>query len=174
MLGRARVEDVFICGPHHCSPRMWNQHRLRLPLHIDITNHFLTTPPPSHLTPANSHRQVIPDLRKHLVVNSETVRAPVALAVVKVLRLLPEDAARAELPRVLQSVANLLSKPLQRIRDDARAVLVSMAVELGPAYLPFVIDVIMVSSARGGCLRGNRGDGNSRSGMRRRLLGYLE
>lgn len=41
-----------------------------------------------------------------------------------------------------QGVANLLKERLQRIRDDARAVLVSMASELGAAYLPYTINVL--------------------------------
>ena len=39
-----------------------------------------------------------------------------ALAIVKTLRLLPQAAVRAELPRALQGVANLLKARLQRIR----------------------------------------------------------
>ena len=48
----------------------------------------------------------------------EVVRPPVALALVKLLRLLPQAAARAALPRALQGVANLLRNRLQRIRWD--------------------------------------------------------
>jgi len=48
----------------------------------------------------------------------EAVRAPVALALVKLLRHLPRPAARAALPRALQGVANLLRARLQRIRCD--------------------------------------------------------
>lgn len=46
----------------------------------------------------------------------EAVRAPVALAVVKLLRHLPRQAARAALPPALQKVANLLRLRLQRLR----------------------------------------------------------
>ncbi len=52
---------------------------------------------------------------------------------------------RIELPRTLQVVANLLRQRLQRIRDDARAVLVSMAVELGPYYLPYICRVLQAA-----------------------------
>jgi len=48
----------------------------------------------------------------------EAVRAPVALALVKLLRHLPRPAARAALPRALQGVANLLRARLQRIRCE--------------------------------------------------------
>jgi hypothetical protein len=45
---------------------------------------------------------------------------------------------RRELPRALQGVANLLASRAQRVRDDARAVLLDMAVELGPDYMPYI------------------------------------
>ena len=46
----------------------------------------------------------------------EAIRAPVALAIVKLLKRLPEAALRAALPTSLQKVANLLRTRLQRIR----------------------------------------------------------
>lgn len=46
----------------------------------------------------------------------EVVRAPVALALVKLVRHLQPEAARALLPRTLQGVANMLRSRLQRIR----------------------------------------------------------
>jgi hypothetical protein len=53
-------------------------------------------------------------------------------------QLLPAEVERRELPRALQSVANLLASRAQRVRDDARAVLLEMAVELGPPYMPYI------------------------------------
>ncbi|KAK9840687.1 hypothetical protein WJX84_003409, partial [Apatococcus fuscideae] len=81
-------------------------------------------------------KQVLPALMQQLVKEGEVVRAPVALALVKVIRLLPASAERLYLPAILQQVANVLKLRLQRIRDDARRVLAAIALELGPAYLP--------------------------------------
>ena len=86
-------------------------------------------------------KRVVPELRGQMV-TKENVRAPVAQALVKVLKLLPPEMMRAELPRTLQSVANLLKLRLQRFRDDARAVLVAMATDLGPEYFPFTLEVL--------------------------------
>ncbi|PRW58885.1 small subunit processome component 20-like protein [Chlorella sorokiniana] len=86
-------------------------------------------------------KRVVPELQR-IMVDKETVRAPVALAVVKVLQLLPAAAMRFQLPRTLQKVANLLRVRLQSTRDAARAVLVSMVKQLGPDYLPFVCEVL--------------------------------
>ena len=52
--------------------------------------------------------------------DGEAVRAPVALAIVKLLKRLPGAALRAALPTSLQKVANLLRTRLQRIRRGAR------------------------------------------------------
>lgn len=62
-------------------------------------------------------------LKRHTLPSSQplscwpqVVRAPVGLAVVKVLRLVPEDDRTAALPRVLTSVANLLKARQQGVR----------------------------------------------------------
>lgn len=60
--------------------------------------------------------QVLPALMQQLVKEGEVVRAPVALALVKLVRLLPERAERIYLPAVMQQVANVLKLRLQRIR----------------------------------------------------------
>ncbi|KAL4434124.1 hypothetical protein ABPG75_000565 [Micractinium tetrahymenae] len=86
-------------------------------------------------------KRVMPELQR-IMVNKDTVRAPVALAVVKVLQLLPPVAMRFQLPRTLQKVANLLKARMQSSRDSARAVLVSMVKQLGADYLPFVCEVL--------------------------------
>ncbi|GIL90429.1 hypothetical protein Vretifemale_18038, partial [Volvox reticuliferus] len=96
--------------------------------------------------------RVLPALHEQLVERKRgedeeaaSVRAPVALALVKLLKLLPPAAEHAELPRALQGVANLLRSRIQRVRDDARAVLVSMMAELGPRYLPYACHVLRAS-----------------------------
>ena len=42
-------------------------------------------------------------------------------------------------------VCNLLKERRQMIRDDARAVLVSLATELGPRYMPYITSVLRAS-----------------------------
>lgn len=53
-----------------------------------------------------------------VLVPAQVVRAPVALAMVKLLKLLPEEAMVQQLPQALQGVAHLLRNRLQRIRCD--------------------------------------------------------
>ncbi len=88
--------------------------------------------------------RVIPDLKEKMV-EKEVVRTPVAMALVKVLKMLPQSYVRNELPRILQIVCNLLRVRLQRIRDDARNVLAAMTKELGPMYFVFIIQVLKTS-----------------------------
>lgn len=47
-------------------------------------------------------KRVLPVLHEQLVDDEEAVRTPVAIALVKLLRLLPPDVERVELPRALQ------------------------------------------------------------------------
>ncbi|KAK9818396.1 hypothetical protein WJX72_012002 [[Myrmecia] bisecta] len=95
-------------------------------------------------------RRVLPALQEQLIRDGEVVRAPVALAMVKLLKLLPRKAERLALPKVLQGVANLLRQRLQRIRDDARSILVAMVAELGSEYLSFALQVLSAAlPARG-------------------------
>lgn len=88
--------------------------------------------------------KAVPNLKEKLI-EGETVRAPVAMALVKIFKLLPEGYIRVELPRTLQIVCNLLRLRLQRLRDGARSILAEMTAELGPIYLPFVVQVLKTS-----------------------------
>jgi U3 small nucleolar RNA-associated protein 20 len=78
------------------------------------------------------------------------VNAPVALAAVRLMRALPEGTELWQVPKVLQSVANLLVNRLQSVRDDARAVLVKIVRELGAGYMQQVCEVLTLAlPARG-------------------------
>ena len=90
--------------------------------------------------------RVLPCLQSHIVEEDEEgVRSPVALALIKLLRLLPPDVERTELPRALRSVCNLLKNRQQKVRDDVRSVLVVLASELGPRYMPYMLQVLRSS-----------------------------
>ncbi|KAL6760906.1 armadillo-type protein [Haematococcus lacustris] len=93
-------------------------------------------------------RRVLPSLQSQLVVKhgeTSVVRPPVALAIVKLLKLVPTEHEQRELPRTLGQICSLLSDRQQRVRDDARLVLVAVAKELGPHYLPYICNVLKAS-----------------------------
>jgi U3 small nucleolar RNA-associated protein 20 len=79
----------------------------------------------------------------HLHLQSKTkVRTPVAVAAAKLICVLPTGTERWQLPKVLQTVANLLAESQQHVRDDAREVLLKLVRTLGAAYMPFICDVL--------------------------------
>jgi U3 small nucleolar RNA-associated protein 20 len=94
--------------------------------------------------------RVLPMVLRMLTKDKNTVRPGVALAAVKLMRVLPTETEHWQLPKVLQTVANLLSSRMQSVRDDARSVLVKIVAELGPGYMQYVCDVLTLAlPARG-------------------------
>jgi U3 small nucleolar RNA-associated protein 20 len=115
----------------------------------------------ANVVPANIVKvlrtKVIPSLRKHLMGEDEKVRTPVALAVVKILKLLPTEAVKVELPSVVGAICTLLKNHLNYVRDGARAALVEVATELGAGCIGMIV------SAMRGVLR---------QGFHLHILGY--
>lgn len=136
------IVDAFHFTPH--SPHLDPPHPQQPALHLGSAAAQQTTdltPQPAAAAAAEAHTdslsaaqaeqaedggeevtktlqlRVVPALEKVMKArHGEVVRAPVALALVKLVKHLPEPAARALLPRTLQGVANLLRSRLQRIR----------------------------------------------------------
>ncbi|KAG1711435.1 hypothetical protein DVH05_008687 [Phytophthora capsici] len=69
-----------------------------------------------------------------------SVRVPLALAVVKVLRRLRAETFQRELPKLLLKFANLLKSKDEAVRASARTTLVRIAVELGASFLLPIVE----------------------------------
>ncbi|CAH0475556.1 unnamed protein product [Peronospora belbahrii] len=69
-----------------------------------------------------------------------SVRVPLALAVVKVLRRLRAETFQRELPKLLLKFANLLKSKDEAVRVSARTTLVRVAVELGASFMLPIIE----------------------------------
>ena len=69
----------------------------------------------------------------------QRMRSPVALALVKLLMLLPEPLLVARLPRTLTKLVVVLRDRINSVRAEARVTLVKVAEMLGPKYLDFLI-----------------------------------
>ncbi|KAL3674801.1 hypothetical protein V7S43_000729 [Phytophthora oleae] len=69
-----------------------------------------------------------------------SVRVPLALAVVKVLRRLRAETFQRELPKLLLKFANLLKSKDEAVRVSARTTLVRIAVELGASFLLPIVE----------------------------------
>lgn len=68
------------------------------------------------------------------------VRHQIALAIVKLLQVLPAKLLQAQLPRLINVLANSLKSHMQSIRDESRKTLVHVITSLGPHYLYFAME----------------------------------
>ncbi|CAM9433513.1 unnamed protein product, partial [Discosporangium mesarthrocarpum] len=69
----------------------------------------------------------------------KVLRAPVALALLKLLRRLPAEVFNLQLPPLLMTICGTLRSRDSSVRDTARDTLAKMAVDLGPEYLKQII-----------------------------------
>lgn len=95
---------------------------------------------------------LLPSLEKYLHDKNEStvsLRVPVAVSVVKLLKLLPHDGLKFRLPPVLTDVCHILRSRAQESRDLTRKTLVEMTTLIGPRYFGFVMKELRSALARG-------------------------
>ncbi|XP_028638934.1 small subunit processome component 20 homolog [Grammomys surdaster] len=89
-------------------------------------------------------------LVKSKVVNDEeVVRVPLAFAMVKLMRSLPQEVMEANLPSILLKVCVLLKNRAQEIRDIARSTLSRIIEDLGVHFLQYVLKELQTTLVRG-------------------------
>jgi U3 small nucleolar RNA-associated protein 20 len=98
--------------------------------------------------------KLLPELFNHLKQEKGedealSVRVPVALAIAKLLKLLPEDVAANQLPKLLVMLCQLMKSKLQDVRDSTRATLVKINLVLGPKALGTVVGELKNALTRG-------------------------
>lgn len=111
----------------------------------------ITLPRKEKLTDDLIHN-LLPALEKYLHDKDEStvsLRVPVAVSVVKLLKLLPSDRLRERLPPVLTDVCHILRSRAQESRDLTRKTLVEISTLIGPGYFGFVLKELRSSLARG-------------------------
>ena len=94
----------------------------------------------------------LPSLERYLHDKEEStvsLRVPVAISVVKLLKLLPPNDLRSRLPPVLTDVCNILRSRAQESRDLTRKTLVEISTLIGPDYFGFVLNELRNALARG-------------------------
>lgn len=94
----------------------------------------------------------IPTLSTYLNHKDEAtvaLRVPVAVSLVKLLKLLPEKLLQQKLPGVLTDVCHILRSRAQDPRDMTRKTLTEITILLGPQYFSFILREL-----RGALLRG--------------------
>ena len=95
---------------------------------------------------------ILPSLLKYLHNKDEStvsLRVPVAVFVVKLLKLLPPDRFTELLPPVLTDVCHILRSRAQESRDLTRKTLVDISTLIGPSYFGFILKELRSALARG-------------------------
>ncbi|KAK4990383.1 U3 snoRNP protein [Elasticomyces elasticus] len=97
-------------------------------------------------------KHVLPPLSEFLHLKEEStvnLRVPVAIAIVKLLRLLPPNDMAARLPAVLMDISQILRSRAQDDRDMTRKTLAEISALIGPAYFGFVLKELQSALQRG-------------------------
>ncbi|KAJ4411776.1 U3 snoRNP protein [Didymella pomorum] len=95
---------------------------------------------------------VLPDLTAFLHKKDEattSLRVPVAVALTKVLLVLPSREIEGRLPGVLLDICHILKSRTQESRDQARKTLAEIAVLTGPNYVGFILKALKTALQRG-------------------------
>ena len=95
---------------------------------------------------------VLPPLTAYLHGKDEStvsLRVPVAIIVVRLLKLLPQEQLNERLPPVLTDVCHILRSKAQEARDMTRVTLVKICLLLGPSCFGFVLKELRGALARG-------------------------
>ena len=97
-------------------------------------------------------RNILPPLTAFLHNKDEStvsLRVPMAVAVVKILRMLPPEEFSTRLPPVLMDVCHILRSKSQDARDMTRKTLADISALIGPAYFGFVLKELRSALQRG-------------------------
>ncbi|KAK3096539.1 hypothetical protein FSP39_001125 [Pinctada imbricata] len=81
--------------------------------------------------------------------DTEILRVPIALAMVRLLQYLPQAALQQSLPGILLKVCNFLKSRAKDIRDAARDTLVKILSALGPKYFPYILSELRGALRKG-------------------------
>ncbi|KAF2495241.1 hypothetical protein BU16DRAFT_509945 [Lophium mytilinum] len=95
---------------------------------------------------------ILPSLMDFLNKKDEStvsLRVPIAVAVTKVLRVLPPDQFAEKLPSVLLDVCHILKSKSQDARDMTRNTLGEIATLIGPTYFGFILKALRGALQRG-------------------------
>uniref|UniRef100_U9SZI5 Uncharacterized protein n=1 Tax=Rhizophagus irregularis (strain DAOM 181602 / DAOM 197198 / MUCL 43194) TaxID=747089 RepID=U9SZI5_RHIID len=95
---------------------------------------------------------LIPDLKQYLTQHdneSVIIRVPIALAITKLLKALPEKSLRLNLPGLLTTVCQILRSRQQDARDTTRDTLSKISTFLGPLYFSFIVKELRGALTRG-------------------------
>ncbi|XP_074082789.1 small subunit processome component 20 homolog [Macrotis lagotis] len=117
-------------------------------IHKTVTNSIL--PKLHKCLSATTKREEEHKLIKSKVINDEEiVRIPLAFAMVRLMKSLPQEVMEANLPSILLKVCTLLRNRAQEIRDVARNTLTKIIETLGVHYLQYILKELQTTLVRG-------------------------
>uniref|UniRef100_A0A182YJ35 DRIM domain-containing protein n=1 Tax=Anopheles stephensi TaxID=30069 RepID=A0A182YJ35_ANOST len=80
---------------------------------------------------------------------TEMLKLPIAIAIVKLFMKLPRKEIELNLPKLIIKVITFLKSRLKLARVQARNTLAHITLELGPSYIPFVLQNLLAMLTRG-------------------------
>lgn len=95
---------------------------------------------------------IVPSIRKVLNTKEEdtlSIRIPLAVPIVKFLKVLPHDLLIVKIPGVLTTLCQILRSKAQELRDNLRKTLCVVTRILGPKYLFFILKELKGALRRG-------------------------
>lgn len=110
-----------------------------------------TLPVPEKLS-SEINRQFLPPLTDYLHLKDEStvsLRVPVAISVVKLIRVLPAEEHPARLPSVLMDVCHILRSKAAESRDMTRKTLSTIMTILGAPYFGYILKELKSALQRG-------------------------
>ncbi|SZF02961.1 unnamed protein product [Blumeria hordei] len=96
--------------------------------------------------------QILPSLMKYLHEKDEStvsLRVPIAIIIVQLLKLVPKDLMNERLPAILTDICHILRSKSQQSRDLTRETLAKICVILGPSCFGFVLKELRGALAKG-------------------------
>lgn len=125
---------------------------LESPVSVHTHSTLAVTMPRQEKLADDLTKNLLPSLEDYLHDKDEStvsLRVPVAVSVVKLLKLLPHDGLKFRLPPVLTDVCHILRSRAQESRDLTRKTLVEISTLIGPQYFGFVMKELRSALARG-------------------------
>ncbi|KAI9835282.1 MAG: hypothetical protein M1819_002426 [Sarea resinae] len=153
-LGRA-------CDAREYRPKLESMSNGTLDDHADANTHMVEQAPRSKLSLTMPRQEkltedlttnLLPPLTAYLHHKDEStvsLRVPVAVSTVKLLKILPPDELSARLPPVLTDISHILRSKSQDARDMTRKTLAEICALIGPAYFGFVLKELRSALPRG-------------------------
>jgi len=99
------------------------------------------------------HLRLLPNLlnnlEKHDATTEDNTRIPISIGIVTVAKYLPAAAGKAQIIWLVTILSQILSSKSQETRDLTRDAFNRIAVNLGPSYLPLILQELRSSLVRG-------------------------